>query len=92
MKNGAKMAALQGKNPKMDPKNVFFLEKGPFFELLKQVPESSHQTRHFGQNQYIGNYVLKCLPAQCDLLASSIALQVTQPWLEIPLGVCRSLA
>ena len=27
-------------------------------KLLKQVPEFSHQTGHFGRNQYIGTLIL----------------------------------
>ena len=46
------------KNPKMDPKKRFFLKNPPFFELLKQVPESSHRTGHFGPRQYIGTLIL----------------------------------
>ena len=39
MQIGSEMAALQEKNPKMDPQD---------FELLKKVPQNSHQTGHFG--------------------------------------------
>ena len=53
MKIGAKMATLQEKKTKIDPKNVFFSKIPHFFELLKQVPESSHQIGHFGPRQYI---------------------------------------
>ena len=35
------------KTPKMDPKKRFFLKNPPFFELLKPVPESPHQTNFF---------------------------------------------
>ena len=59
MKIGAKMATLQEKKTKMDPKKRFFFSKIPQdFELLKQVPESSHQTGHFGPHQYIGTLIL----------------------------------
>ena len=51
MKIGPKMATLQDKNRKKPQKwtlkNVFFSKIPHFFELLKQVPESSHQTGHF---------------------------------------------
>ena len=58
MKIGAKMATLQEKSPKMDPKKRFFSKISQDFELLKQVPESSHQTGHFGLRQYIGTLIL----------------------------------
>ena len=44
MQIGPKMATLQEKKPKMDPKKRFFSKIPQDFELLKQVPESSHQT------------------------------------------------
>ena len=44
MQIGPKMAMLKEKNPKMDPKKRFFSKIPLDFELLKQVPESSHQT------------------------------------------------
>ena len=53
MKIGAKMATLQ-KKTKMDPKKHFFSKIPQDFELLKQVPESLHQTGYFGRDQYIG--------------------------------------
>ena len=54
MKIGAKMATLQEKSPKMDPKKCFFFPKIlQDFQLLKQVPQISHQTGHLGWNQYI---------------------------------------
>ena len=37
---------------------AFFLKRAQDFELLKQVPESSHQTGYFGRNQYIGTLTL----------------------------------
>ena len=40
MQIGPKMATLQEKNPKIDPKKRFFLKKAQDFELLKHVPES----------------------------------------------------
>ena len=47
------------KKPKTGPsKNVFFSKIPQDFEPLKQVPESSHQTGYFDQNQYIGTLVL----------------------------------
>ena len=58
MKIGAKMATLQEKNPKMEPKKRFFSKIPQDFELLKQVPESSHQTDYFGRNQYVGTLIL----------------------------------
>ena len=39
-------------------KNVFFSKKTQDFELLKQVPESSHQTGCFGVSQHIGTSIL----------------------------------
>ena len=54
MQIGSEMAALQEKTPKMGPKKRFFSKRDQDFELLKQVPESSHQTSHFGPQQYIG--------------------------------------
>ena len=58
MQIGPKMATLQEKNPKIDPKKKVFLKNPPFFERLKKVPESSHQTGHFGSRQYIGTLIL----------------------------------
>ena len=58
MQIGPKMATLQEKKTKMDPKKRFFSKIPQDFELLKQVPESSHQTDHFGRNQYIGTFIL----------------------------------
>ena len=58
MKIGPKMATLQEKKPKMDPKKRFFSKIPQDFELLKQVPQSSHQTGHLGWNQYIGTLIL----------------------------------
>ena len=46
------------RNPKMDPKKRFFSKIPQDFQLLKQVPESSHQTGHFGPRQYIGTLIL----------------------------------
>ena len=55
MQIGPKMATLQEKNPKKSTlKNVFSQKSPRIFIFLKQVPESSHQTGHFGPRQYIG--------------------------------------
>ena len=48
MKIGPKMATLQEKKQKLTLKNVFFSKIPQDFELLKQVPQNSHQTGHFG--------------------------------------------
>ena len=58
MQIGSEMAALQEKTPKMDPKKRFFWKIPQDFELLKQVPQNSHQTSHFGWNRYIGTWNL----------------------------------
>ena len=59
MQIGSEMATLQEKKPKMDPKKRFFSQKSPQdFELLKQVPQTSHQSGHLGWNQYIGTLIL----------------------------------
>ena len=58
MQIGSEMATLQEKNPKMDPKKRFFSKIPQDFELLKQVPGSSHQDGYFGWNQYIGTLIL----------------------------------
>ena len=58
MQIGPKMATLQEKNPKMDPRKCLFSKIPQDFQLLKQVPESSHQTGHFGSRQYIGTLIL----------------------------------
>ena len=74
MKIDAKMATLQEKKPKCTQKTffsqkspiflqfascfAFFLKRAQDFDLLKQVPESSHQTVFFGRNQYIGTLIL----------------------------------
>ena len=54
MQIGSEMAALQEKTPKMDPKKRFFWKIPQDFELLKKVPQNSHQTGQFGWNRYIG--------------------------------------
>ena len=54
MQIGSEMAALQEKNPKMDPKKRFFWKIPQDFELLKKVPQNIHQTGQFGWNRYIG--------------------------------------
>ena len=54
MQIGSEMATLQEKNPKMDPKKRFFWKIPQDFELLKKVPQNSHQIGHFGWNRYIG--------------------------------------
>ena len=38
--------------------NIFFSKIPQDFELLKQVPQTSHQTGHLGWNQYIGTLIL----------------------------------
>ena len=61
MKISAKMATPQDvshKPPKINPKTRFFSKVPLDFELFKQVPESSHQTGYFSQNQYIGTLIL----------------------------------
>ena len=59
-KNGHATRQKSQKKTKNGPyKNFFFLSKIPHdFKLLKQVPESSHQTGHFGLRQYIGTLIL----------------------------------
>ena len=47
-----------GKLPKMGPKKRLFSKRAQDFELLKQVPESSHLLDFFGRNQYIGTLIL----------------------------------
>ena len=54
MQIGSEMAALQEKNPKMDPKKRFFWKIPQDFELLKKVPQNINQTGQFGWNRYIG--------------------------------------
>ena len=58
MQIGSEMATLQEKKPKMEPKKRFFSKIPQDFELLKHVPESSHQTGHFGPCQYIRTLIL----------------------------------
>ena len=48
MQIGSEMATLQEKKTKMDPKKRFFSKIPQDFELLKQVPQTSHQTGHLG--------------------------------------------
>ena len=57
MQIGSKMATLQEKTQKWTL-ITFFLKTPQDFQLLKQVPESSHQTSHFGPRQYIGTLIL----------------------------------
>ena len=58
MQIGPKMATLQEKKTKMDPKKRFFSKIPQDFQLLKQVPQISHLTGHLGWNQYIGTLIL----------------------------------
>ena len=68
MNIGVEMATLQEKKPKKDPKKRFFSKIPQDFELLKQVPESSFQTVFWPEQIYWDiNFVLKCLPAHCDM-------------------------
>ena len=48
MQIGPKMATLQEKTQTWTLKNVFFSKIPQDFELLKQVPQTSHQTGHLG--------------------------------------------
>ena len=59
MEIGAKMATQQEKTTKKDwPQNPFFFSKrAQDIELLKQVPESSHQTGSFSVSQHIGRLI-----------------------------------
>ena len=74
MEIGAKMATQQDqirkKKTKMDPKKrVFFFKRAQNFELLKQVPESPHQTGSFGVSQHIRTFFSPKVPscAFCSL-------------------------
>ena len=61
MKIGAKWPhnKTKAQKPQKWALKTFFSKKIPQdFELLKQVPESSHQTGYFGRNQYIGTLIL----------------------------------
>ena len=58
MQIGPKMATLQEKKTKMDPKKRFFSEIPQDFQLSKKVSQSSHQTGHFGPRQYIGTLIV----------------------------------
>ena len=56
MEIGAKVAAQQKKvrkSPKIGHKTHFFSRRTYEIELLKQVPESSHQTGSFGVSEHI---------------------------------------
>ena len=58
MKIGAKMATIQEKivkTLKIGPKNVVFSKRAQDFELLKQVPESSHQTVFLAGTNILGH-------------------------------------
>ena len=58
---GAKMATQPDesrKKPKTGPKKHSFSKIPQDFELLKRVPESSHQTGNFDPRQYIGTLIL----------------------------------
>ena len=50
--------ATRKKTQKWTLKNVFFSKIPQHFQLLKQVPQISHQTGHLGWNQYIGTLIL----------------------------------
>ena len=56
MKIDVKMATQQeNKHQKLAIKHIFFSKKAKDFELLKQDPESSHQTSSFSRNQHMGH-------------------------------------
>ena len=66
MQIGPKMARLQERNPKMDPKNVF-LKNPPGFSAFETSSSKLTSNRPFGLKQiYLDiNFVLKRLPVRC---------------------------
>ena len=74
MKVGAKMATLQEKKTKMDPKKRFFSKIPQDFELLKQVRESSHQTGSFLVSQHIGTLILSQSSFPCIVVCHFLIL------------------
>ena len=61
MEIGAKMATDKKKvrkSPKISHKTHFFSKRAHEIELLKQVPESSHQTGSIGVSQHIGTLIV----------------------------------
>ena len=67
MQIGPKMATLQEKKPKMDPKKRFFLKNPPGFSAFETSSSNLTSNRPFGLKQIYRdiNFVLKRLPAQC---------------------------
>ena len=56
MKIGGKMATQQVENrKKMDPKKRFLSKRAQDFELLKPVPESSHETVFLAGTNILGH-------------------------------------
>ena len=68
-KNGHTRRRKSQKPQKWTLKNIFLSKIPSNVELLKQVPESSHQTVFFWLEPIYRdiNFLLKCLPAQCVL-------------------------
>ena len=69
MQIGSEMATLQEKKPKMDPKKRFFLKNPPFLNFWNQFLNPHIKPIFFGRDI---NFVLKCLPAQCDQVACAL--------------------
>ena len=65
MQIGPKMATLQEKNPKMDPKQRFFLKNPPGFLAF----ETSSSNRPFWLKQIYRDikFVLSRFPGRCEL-------------------------
>ena len=76
MKIGAKMATLQEKNPKMDPKKRFFLKNPPGFLAFETSSSNLTSNRPFWLKQIYRDikFVLKRLPGRCDICHSSSCL------------------
>ena len=59
--------ATRRKSQKKLPLKTFFSQKSTIFQLLKPLPESPHQTGFWPERiNWDINFVLKCLPVQCD--------------------------
>ena len=81
MQIGPKMATLQEKNPKMDPKKRFFLKNPPGFSAFETSSWILTSNRPFwlAPIYWDINFVLKCLPARCVHLLK-LSLPTWQPW------------
>ena len=68
MQIGSEMAALQEKNPKMNPKKRFFLKNPPGFLAFEKSSSKLTSKRPFWLNQIYRDikFILRGLPERCE--------------------------